>query len=745
MKNSTEDGGAMQEIKCAVLAKIFASEESGYRVVRAEMQGSEMPAQEITLTGYFPQIAKNQVVRVQGQWKQHPRYGRQFQVESLQFDIPDSVEGLEVYLGSGILPGVGPALARRIVKRFRKDTISILDEEPDRLREVHGIGRVKHDQIKSSWSEQRGSQAAMIFLYGLGIKAQMAMQVYQVFGEGTVSILKQNPYLLIREIKGLGFKRADAFALRLGIDKDDPRRSEAGIIYCIVQASNEGHCYLPANELIKKAGDLLGMPRETVLLALQGLLEQQVLTAESFKLPDAGSQKAIYLPTMHAVESEFAASMMSRCASMEQEWETGYDDAFLQQQFGFLTQEQFQAVANAMNKRISILTGGPGTGKTTAIKAIVASALRLDKRVGLVSPTGRAAKRLSEAAEYPASTIHRHLGYQPHSGWQHDEHNLLADELVIIDEASMLDIQLAQHLLCAIHADAHIVLVGDPDQLPSVGPGDVLRDLIQTTTIATVPLTTIFRQEENSLIILNAHRINRGESPELSRTATDFFLFAVEDPERAAELLVDVVRNRIPERFGYNSMDEVQVLAPMYRGYAGINQLNLDLQAQLNPQRPGHQEIRLGGSVFRMGDKVMQTSNNYDKQVFNGEVGRVVAMDREAREIDVAFPGRKLTTYIEEELEELILAYCISIHKSQGSEYPCVVIPLVTEHYPMLRRKLLYTAVTRAQKLVVLIGSRRALDIAVKRDQANRRYTGLRTRLQAGNPADKQAEIPAED
>lgn len=690
----------------------------------------------VTVVGNLPEVTPGESLEIEGTWQTHASYGRQFRAENVRRVTPATVEGIRRYLGSGLIKGIGPGLARRIVEHFGLETLNILDEDPGRLREVDGIGPQRVRYIARAWAEQREIKRVMLFLQSHGVSTGLAVKIYKTYGDDAIRQVEDDPYRLARDVHGIGFITADQIARNLGLAHDHPARLEAGLVYALNQAAEDGHVYLPEPELVERAADLLDAPAPDVQAAVERAAHTGLVILDPLLGKD-GEQpvRAVYLPPFYHAEVGAARRLrhlldnpFSRLFSTSpDEWPTLVAQAAAAADAP-LSAEQQAAVRLALTSKLSILTGGPGTGKTTALRALIHALRARGHTFALASPTGRAAKRLGEATGCPASTIHRMLGYSPAQGFTRNEEDPIPRDMVIVDETSMLDEFLAYALFRAIDPRSHLLLVGDVDQLPSVGPGDVLRDLIASGQIPFTRLSTIFRQEAGSLIVTNAHRINRGEMPLFPPEADDFFLFNLGDePERVAEMVVDVVKNRIPRRFGLDAFDDIQVIVPMYRGAAGVSALNRQLQAALNP--PGRPAERvLGGRVFRVGDKVLQTVNNYDKEVFNGDVGRIRSFDFTNQTMTVVFDGRPVS-YDWLEAQELMHAYAISVHRSQGSEYPAVVMPIVTQHYMLLQRNLLYTAVTRAKQLVVLIGSKKAIAIAVKNDTVSRRYTALADRL----------------
>lgn len=719
----------------------FYSDETGYCVLR--LRPHQLPLgrdQLVTVVGTMPELQPGESVRLQGEWSNHPQYGRQFRAEVVTQIRPADAEAIRRYLGSGLIKGIGPVTARKIVDTFGADTLDVLDRTPDRMLEVGGVGKHRARLIAEAWVEQQHIKEVMLFLQGHGISTGLAVKIYKQYGDQAIAIVSRDPYRLAADIFGIGFKTADKIAQDLGLPADAPARIAAGLAYVLNEATNDGHVFLPRDALVTSAVELLGVEAERVEETLRRAAGRGDVMIEAVPVPDGLEQvEAVYLPPMYHSEKGAAARLAqitytpaSRLADLAR-----LDlDALLADAAGgagALTAQQQEAVRAALTHKVSVLTGGPGTGKTTTLRALITVLGGTRHSFLLASPTGRAAKRLSEATGQPARTIHRMLGFSPaEGGFLHNDDNPLDADMIVVDEASMIDLVLCYSLLRAIPPDAHLLLVGDADQLPSVGAGNVLHDVIRGSVGKVTRLDVIFRQAETSHIITNAHRINRGESPDTSNRGDDFFVFVEEDPQKAADLLVEVVQKRIPARFGLDALADVQVLAPMYRGPLGVTALNDVLQETLNPNPSGRKaERRLAGRLFRVGDKVIQMRNNYEKDVFNGDIGQVHGFDMTNQVMTVRMDER-LVRYDFAEADELTHAYCISVHRAQGSEYPCVVMPVATQHYLMLQRNLLYTAVTRARQLVVLVGTRKAIAIAVRNDQVARRWSALDWRLRAG-------------
>ena len=736
----------MDSLEGIVERVTYFNAENNYSVIRlkpARGQRSLRPEDDlITVIGNLPELTPGEHLRLQGTWTTHKDYGKQFKAEKCEQVLPASIEGIRRYLGSGLIKGLGPRLAERIVETFGKDTLDIIEREPQRLREVPDIGPKRYKLIREAWEEQKHIKEVMVFLQGHGLSTGLAVKIYKHYGDDALNIVRTDPYRLARDIWGIGFKTADKIARALGLPLDAPTRLEAGLIHALNEFSDDGHVYAPQTELIEAATELLEIDALELDAALKrleaaGRIRRETLT----KTPDPRGQlvsPAVYLTPLHQAEVNVAARLKALLRSFaprladfaDANWDALFTSVQSDQAVD-LSPEQRAAIKTALTSKVCVLTGGPGTGKTTSLRAIIRLLELRRHPVALASPTGRAAKRLSEATGRPAQTLHRLLGFSPTEGFTKNEQERLPAHMVIVDEASMLDLILMNNLLKAIDPAAHLLLVGDIDQLPSVGAGNVLRDLVECGQIPVVRLNTIFRQAAGSHIITNAHRINRGEMPLFEKDSTDFFLFPEDDAEKAADWVVDVAQNRIPQKFGLNPLEDVQVLAPMHRGAAGVGNLNVRLQAALNPPSPARAEKQIGGRIFRVGDRVMQIRNNYPKETFNGDIGRLVEVDFENQTLTVTFDGRPVF-YEWLETDELVHAYAASIHKAQGSEFPCVVVPLLTQHYMMLQRNLLYTAITRAKKLCVLVGARKAIGIAVKNAKVAERWSGLAGRLRAG-------------
>jgi len=738
----------------------YYSEESGYSVIRLNVEGQP---DLVTVVGNLPEVNPGESLRLEGIWTTHPQYGRQFKAERCEQILPATVEGIKRYLGSGLVKGVGPVTAARIVQRFGTDTLRVLDEEPRRLREALGVGPKRAAAVVKAWEEQRHIREVMLFLQSHGVTTGLAVKIYKTYGDDALQVVQEDPYRLARDIWGVGFKTADKIARDLGLPPDAPSRVQAGVAYALSQLADEGHVYAPEEELVAETTRLLDVPPDLVNAAIEDLDAEEVVRRETLLYPSPSPSPALGRPPPlpsppmggkkggYAVREEQAVylapfyygeiGVTHRLQALVEspatrllpfrsvDWDALLDQVTRDSAIELST-EQREAVRAALTRKVTVLTGGPGTGKTVSVRTVIGALEALRCRYALCAPTGRAAKRLSEATDRPAKTVHRLLEYSPQEAFRRNEENPLEVDCLVVDEASMLDLLLTNHLLKAVDPAAHVLFVGDVDQLPSVGAGDVLRDIIASGRAAVVRLTTIFRQAAGSGIVVNAHRVNRGQMPILNQFG-DFYFFSKEDPQEAADLLVDVVQRRIPRKFGLDPVDQVQVLAPMYRGACGVANLNARLQEALNPASARKIERRLGGRAFRVGDKVMQVRNNYLRDVYNGDIGRVTGIDPVEQTLTVTIDDRPVI-YDWGETDELVHAFAVSVHKSQGSEYPAVVIPLLTQHYLLLQRNLLYTAITRAKRLVVLVGTRRAIGIAVRNAKVRERHSGLSVRLREG-------------
>ncbi|HUI08265.1 MAG TPA: ATP-dependent RecD-like DNA helicase [Verrucomicrobiae bacterium] len=724
---------SLESIEGTVERIVYSNEENHYTVAQLvpETPTARGRAQPITIVGNLAALNVGETVRAQGRWTTHKQFGRQFAIEKFESVLPRTVVGIKKYLGSGLIKGIGETFADRIVETFGEQTFEIIDHFSARLREVDGIGPERAKRIKDAWTAQKSVRDIMIFLQGHGIGSAHAAKIYRQYGENAIALVQENPYRLAQDITGIGFKTADGIAARLGIAKDSVHRLQAGVRHTLEHATDDGHTCLPRDRLIQAAAELL----EAEIAPIENAIDRLAAAAEVIIENDM-----VYLAGLCQCERGTANLILDLCAA---ELKLPTIDLlkaldWVQEKTRVqLAEAQQQAIKKALTSKLTIITGGPGVGKTTIVNSVVQILQAKNCKVLLAAPTGRAAKRMSEATSAPAQTIHRLLKYDPHEGgFTHDERRPLKGDMIIIDETSMLDIPLAYHLLKAIPPSASVVFVGDVDQLPSVGPGNFLRDLIDSGAAPVVRLTEIFRQAKNSFITVNAHRVNDGQMPVLdSPQESDFFFITEEQPEKVLSTIKTLCSERVPKKFGFDPMRDIQVLTPMHKGLCGSENLNRELQSTLNPSGPVIQRF---GRTYRVGDRVMQIRNNYDKDVFNGDLGRVKRLDLIEQQVIVEFesvgtasPPRPVP-YEFTDMDELLPAYAISVHKSQGNEYPCVIVPVLTQHYVLLQRNLLYTAITRGKQLVILIGSKKALAIAVRNNKTAARFSRLKERLRGG-------------
>ena len=713
-----------ERLSGAVERVVFHSDESGFTVLRARVRGSREP---VTVTGYLAAVAPGEFVECIGEWSNDRTYGLQFKAKELAVVPPATTEGIEKYLASGMVKGIGQHFAKVLVKAFGKDVFSVIENEPKKLRSLPGIGKKRTEMIIGAWQEQQVVRDIMVFLQSHGVGTARAVRIYKTYGDQAITIVSSNPYRLVLDIQGIGFKTADTIAAKLGTLSDSPVRARAGVRHVLQEISSEGHCAATRERLTADAMELLGVSEQVVERAIKEEIVDGGLVQD-----EINGTPCLYLASLYRAESSVAASVR-RLNSGEPPWGiTDVEEAagMVEALTGLsLSASQEEALKVALASKFLVITGGPGVGKTTLVNAILRIVRFKKLKVALCAPTGRAAKRLSESTGFEAKTIHRLLEFEPRSfDFKHGRDNPLATDLVVVDESSMIDVLLMSKLLAAVPDSAALILVGDADQLPSVGPGAVLEDVIASNVVPVVRLTEIFRQAAESRIIINAHRINRGEMPlnQEGKGLTDFYFVPAGEPEDIRMKLLEVVLKRIPVKFGFDPVKDIQVLTPMNRGGLGTNALNTALQKELN-LKSGSGVTRFGTN-YSEGDKVIQLVNNYDKEVFNGDIGVIASINEEDKVVTVDF-DRRYVEYEFGELDELALAYATSIHKSQGSEYPAVVIPLAMQHYMLLQRNLLYTAVTRGRKLVMIIGQTKALGMAVRNRAASGRLTNLTDKI----------------
>ena len=707
----------MQKLRCVVERITYQNPENGYSVMRVKVKGYD---ELVTLVGNLLEVPAGSVLLCEGDWKVDKRYGSQFVAQTWEEVMPATLYGIEKYLGSGLVKGIGPKFARLIVSRFGLDTIEIIETDIKRLYEVPGIGQKRVEKIAESWEKQKDIKNVMLFLQGYGVSTAYAAKIYRQYGKESIDTVKTNPYKLADDIWGIGFKTADTIASKMGYEKNDLRRLKSGVTYTLSHMAEEGNVYAEEDQLVKSAIELLDADEAPVRQAISEMLQSEDLIADA---------EAIYMPPFYYAEVGTANRLNKLLDCVEGSlFNIIPDISVISKQTGVEYDEvQAEAIREAVSSKVMVLTGGPGTGKTTTTQGIIAALKAMGLRILLAAPTGRAAKRMSEATGMEAKTIHRLLEYNPKDGYKRNDDNPSEGDALIVDECSMIDLLLMNNLMKAIPAGMRLVLVGDIDQLPSVGAGNVLRDIIDSKRIPVIRLTRIFRQAQESRIVMSAHAINKGVFPDTSNGKhTDFFFIQQEDPEQAVDTIVKLVKERLPNAYKRPTSD-IQVLTPMQRGVVGAANLNMALQTVLNP---GQVSLNRSGYSFRQGDRVMQLRNNYDKEVFNGDLGYIERVDMEDRTLFVCFDGRTVE-YDVSELDELTLAYATTIHKSQGSEYPIVVMPVLMTHYVMLQRNLIYTGITRAKKICVLVGTKKALSFAIRNLSVLKRNTKLKERLNA--------------
>ena len=716
----------MPQTLCGEIVRTtYANEETGFTIAKMKVKGMG----EVTVVGQLMNPPGGTFLEASGQFENHSQYGPQFKVTRFTSSLPVTCEGIKKYLASKAIKGIGKTMAERLVAAFGSETLDVIDKHPERLTDVEGIGKKKADQILSGWEEQMDVRQVMVFLHSHGVGSAFASRIVKAFGKKAAQVVTQNPYALATEVAGIGFLTADRIAKSVGFSMEAPQRIAAGLLYALSSATDEGHLFLPTEGLVQKACELLQLSPDHLRGGIADLIQKEKIIVKETEDPVIG--QAVYLPWLFHSERGIAVTLASIMKGIKHpifKDAKGDVEAMEKRLSIHLAPKQKEAVEMALTEKAMVITGGPGTGKTTIIKSILKIYHNAGARMLLAAPTGRAAKRMTESTGFPAKTIHRLLEFSfQKGGFQKNRENPLACDVLVVDEASMIDVPLMFNLLKAVPGTATLILVGDVHQLPPVGPGNVLRDIISSGRIPVTTLTEIFRQAKQSLIVVNAHRINQGKSPFSGnpQPESDFFIIERNDPESVAATLVELMARRIPRRFNLDPMEEIQLLTPMHKGPLGGERLNLLLQEALNPG-----EGLLDTFKFRVGDKVMQLKNNYDKDVFNGDIGRVVAADPSARSLSARFEEKEVL-YQEAELDEITLAYAVSIHKSQGSEYPAVVIPVTTQHHIMLQRNLIYTGITRGKELVVLVGSWKALSVAVKNNRTIKRFTQLTELLKA--------------
>ena len=723
-----------QEVLAGLVERVtYHNAENGFCVLRAKARGHR---EMVTVVGHAATIAAGEWITASGEWVNDRTHGQQFRARFLRTSPPTSVDGIEKYLSSGMIRGVGPVYAKKLVRAFGEKVFDVIEATPDRLREVDGIGPVRAASILAAWAEQKAVREIMVFLHSHGVGTARAVRIFKTYGADAIQIMTENPYRLARDIRGIGFKTADVIAMKLGIEKTAMVRVRAGISYALTEAMDEGHCGLPTEQLMPLAEKLLEVPQELIGTALDLELREGTVISDS-----VGETPCVFLAGLHRAERTIAERLM-RLANGVLPWPWIDPEKALpwvERHIGFaLAESQVAAIRLALKSKVLVITGGPGVGKTTIVRGILRILAAKGTDLLLCAPTGRAAKRMTEATGFEAKTIHRLLEVDPkRGGFKRGDDNPLDCNLLVVDETSMVDVMLTQALLKAVPDNAALLIVGDIDQLPSVGPGQVLADIISSAAVPVVRLTEVFRQAAQSRIITSAHRINQGLIPDLTPPGTDsdFYFVAADDPETAVGRIIELVKTRIPKRFGLDPIRDIQVLCPINRGGVGARSLNIELQAALNPA--GDRKVERFGWTFAPGDKVMQIENDYDKEVYNGDIGYIDDVDNNAGEIVASFDGRSVT-YGFGELDMLVPAYAATIHKSQGSEYPAVIIPVLTQHYAMLQRNLLYTGVTRGKRLVVLVGQKKGVAIAVRNVSGRRRWSKLAEWLHSGPPGSRR-------
>jgi exodeoxyribonuclease V alpha subunit len=715
----------MDMLRCVVERIIFQNEENGYTVVKCKAKGYH---ELVTVVGLMPSVAVGSVLSLQGSWKNDGKYGPQFTVHSFEEILPVTTYGIEKYLGSGLIKGIGPIFAKKIVNTFGIETLEVIESNADRLLEIHGLGKTRVERVKKSWQEQKEIKNIMLFLQSYGVSTNHATKIFKTYGTDSINVVKENPYRLADNIWGIGFKTADTIAEKLGVAKDAAIRLRSGLLYSLNKLSEDGHCYAVSDQLFKAAARML----ETTAEKLRPVLEDMAQTGDVIV-----EDEAIYLPPFYFSEIGVAKKVRNLIETTRRKRidTAGVIERLNTPKHGGITYDevQLEAIRTAVMHKFMVLTGGPGTGKTTTTLGIIQAFQASGLQVLCAAPTGRAAKRMSEATGMEAKTIHRLLEFKPPQGYQRNAENPLEGDVLILDECSMIDIILMHNLLKAVPDDMTVIMVGDTDQLPSVGAGNVLNDIIASEVVPVVRLQRIFRQAQGSRIIMNAHRINQGKDIDITNgKASDFFFIESATPEEALEKIINLVATRLPGYYHADPIRDIQVLTPMQRGLVGAVNLNKMLQERLNPAVAAlaKPSINRAGIEYRLHDKVMQIKNNYDKEVFNGDIGTITDVNVEDQELTISFDGREVT-FERSDLDEVVLAYATTIHKSQGSEYPIVVMPFMMTHFVMLQRNLLYTAVTRAKKVLVLVGEQKAIGYAIRNQKPNERKTRLSLRLNA--------------
>lgn len=711
---------------------VYCNEENHYTIARL-MMGKE----EATIVGNLYAVNVGESLQLTGEWTNHKTFGYQFKVESFLSIVPSTINGIEKYLGSGLIRGIGPVMAKRLVAKFKAKTLDVIESDIDSLASVEGIGEKRVEMIRDAWKEQREVRDVMVFLQTHGVSPAYAMKIFRRFGKKSISVVKENPYRLAMDVSGIGFKMADQIAGKLGIDLHSPHRVEAGVFYALRGQSDQGHVYYPYEMLVEESHVLLEVENDLICQAIEKLVKDRQIVLEDLQTGE-GIVKAVYAMPVYIAECEIVSHMLrlmdfpeKETSQPKEQIETTVDGLEKEMKIKYSTAQREVVARMLGGEKVLVITGGPGTGKTTIIKSLVSVFGKRNKKVLLSAPTGRAAKRMSESTGREAKTIHRLLEFNVRKGgFVRDKENPLDADVAIIDETSMIDNYLMFHLIRAIRPGTTLILIGDVDQLPSVGAGNILKDIISSKVVATVFLNEIFRQEAGSLIVTNAHKINRGDFPllpdkERGGASRNFYFFKSDTSEDSLNWILDLCRDRISRKFKDINREDIQVICPMNRGVIGTYNLNTELQAVLNPKG---EELTRGEKIFRVGDRVMQVQNNYDKVVFNGDMGRIADINKEDQEIGIRFDDKRIV-YTFNELDQLVLAYAITVHKSQGSEYPVVVLPMLMEHYMMLQRNLFYTVITRAKRLVVIVGSKKAMWIAVKNDKIRHRFTWLGERL----------------